>query len=343
MYTLLELAELVNGDIEGDGALQISGVADLDHASSGDISFVASLKNSEGLKWSKASAFIVPNNLLVVDSPVIRVDDPYLAVAIIHNRFLARPFRAKGIHPTAVIGNDCKIDDEVTIGPHVSIGDRVTIGRGVYVHPGVVVEDDVCIAEDVQLKANCTVGYACKIGKRVILHAGVVVGSDGFGYATDKFGQHIKRPQVGNVVIEDDVEIGSNTCLDRATFGTTLIKQGAKIDNLVQIAHNVVVGENSIIVSQAGIAGSSSLGRNVVIGGQVGISGHIHIGAQAMVGSKSGVHNHIPEKTIVSGYPAVAHKLWLRTSAIIAKLPELAKDVRTLKKDVARLLAPGDE
>lgn len=343
MYTLLEIAELVNGDIEGDGSLQISGVADLDHAAAGDISFVASLKNSKGVESSKASAFIVPSQFDNIGCPLIRVDDPYLAVAIVHNRFLEKPFIAEGIHPTAVIGSDCDINEEVTIGSYVSVGDRVSIGKGVCIHPGVVIEHDVYIDAGVQIKANCTVGYGCKLGKQVILHSGVVVGSDGFGYATNKFGQHVKRPQVGNVVIEDNVEIGANSCLDRATFGTTLIKQGAKIDNLVQIAHNVVIGENSIVVSQAGIAGSSSLGRNVVIGGQVGISGHIHIGDQTMVGSKSGVHNHIPEKTIVSGYPAIGHKLWLRTSAIIAKLPDLVKDVRKLKKDVARLLAPGDK
>jgi UDP-3-O-[3-hydroxymyristoyl] glucosamine N-acyltransferase len=343
MYTLLELAEFVDGEVDGDGSLQITGVVDLDHAGPGDISFIASLKNSESLARSKAAAVIVPRKIQEVCCPVIRVDDPYLAVAIIHNRFLDRPFSATGIHPTAVIGKDCDIDDEVSIGALVFIGDRVSIGKGVVISPGVVIGDDVQVAAGCQLMANSNIGYACKLGRRVILHSGVVIGSDGFGYATNKLGQHVKRPQVGNVIIEDDVEIGANSCIDRATFGSTLIKQGAKIDNLVQIAHNVIVGDNSIVVSQTGIAGSSTLGRNVVLGGQVGVSGHIHLGDQVMVGAKSGVHNNVPEKTVVAGYPAIAHKLWLRTSAIIAKLPELAKEVHILKKDVARLLGPGKE
>lgn len=335
---MLELADLVEGDIDGNESLQITGVTDLDHAGPGDISFAVSVKNIEKLARSKASAVIVPREISEVHGPVIRVDDPYLAVALIHNRFIDTPFCAAGIHPTAVIGNDCNIDHEVSIGPLVSIGDRVDIGKKVVVHPGVVIGHDAQIADGCQIMANVTIGSACKLGKRVILHPGVVIGSDGFGYATNKLGQHIKRPQVGNVFIEDDVEIGANSCVDRATFGTTRVKQGSKIDNLVQVGHNVTIGESSIIVAQAGIAGSSSLGRNVVLGGQVGISGHIQIGDQVMVGSKSGVHNSIPEKTIVSGYPAVAHKLWLRTSAIIAKLPDLARDVRILKKDVAGLL-----
>ena len=342
MFTLLELAYLVDGDLDGDGSLEINAVADLEHAGLGDISFVSSVKNIEDLLTSKASAAVVSRDIDEVDCPVIRVDDAYLAIAIIHNKFLDKPFFAEGIHPSAVIGSACVIHEDVTIGPLVSVGDRVVIGKGVFLAPGVVIENDAQIADGCQLKANCTIGYACEIGNRVILHAGVVIGSDGFGYATTKIGQHVKRPQVGNVVIEDDVEIGANSCVDRATFGTTRIKSGVKIDNLVQIGHNVVIGENSIVVSQAGVAGSSSLGRNVVLGGQVGVSGHIHLGDQVMVGAKSGVHNNLPEKSIVSGYPAIAHKLWLRTSSVMAKLPELAKDVRRLKKDVARLLGSDE-
>lgn len=337
MVTLDKLAELVGGVVDGDASCEIVGVSDLEHADEGEISFVVSVKHRPGLDTSRAAAVICPRSMSGIGRPAILVDDPYLAVATIHNHFLARPFRAEGVHPSAIVGSNCTIHQDVTIAAFVSIGDNVRIEAGVTLQPGVVVEHGAVVGEGSEIKSNCTIGYGCTIGKRVVLHPGVVIGSDGFGYATTSLGQHVKRPQVGTVIIEDDVEIGANTCVDRATFGATLIKQGAKIDNLVQVGHNVVVGENTILVAQVGIAGSSTLGRNVVMGGQSALNGHTHLADQVMVAGKSGVHNDLPAKAVVAGYPAVAHKLWLRTSAIIAKLPELVKDVRSLKKDVARL------
>jgi UDP-3-O-[3-hydroxymyristoyl] glucosamine N-acyltransferase len=328
---LTELAQLANCDLNGAEEIEITGVADLKSAQAGDITFLTDARQINDLATTKATAAVVPEKIKDATIPIIRAKDPYLAIALIHNLFENRPFSATGIHTSVVIGDDCKLPAEVSIGPMVVIGKRVKIGDRVIIHPGVVIGDDAHIGSDTELHANVTVGHNCKLGKRVIVHAGTVIGSDGFGYATDQYGHHVKRPQVGFVQIDEDVEIGANSCLDRATFGRTWVKRGCKIDNLVQIAHNTVIGEDSIIVSQAGVAGSSTLGTGVIIGGQVGVSGHLKIGNRVMVGAKSGVHSNVPDNEVVSGYPAFSHKLWLRVCAIIPRLPQLFKDVRKIK------------
>ena len=220
----------------------------------------------------------------------------------------------------------------------------MTIG-GLAIAIGEVV-DDAIIGDDVVLYANVTIGHHCQIGHRVIIHSGAVIGSDGFGYATDGNGHHLKRPQVGMVQIDDDVEIGANTCIDRATFGKTWIKRGTKIDNLVQLAHNVVIGEDALLVAQVGMAGSTTTGNGVVLGGQVGLSGHIHLGDRVMVAAKSGVHDNQPSGAVVAGIPAIPHKTWLRSSAAYAKLPEMVRELRELRRKVAELsqaMTPGQD
>ena len=336
--TLAALAELVGGRLVGDGSISVSGVADLEFAHSGQLTFLTHEKNIDLLSSSQASAAVVPFSDRDYALPVIQVRDPSLAIAIIHTHFLAEPFQAKGIDSRAVVGDDCQIPDAVAIGPLVVIGNRVVLGQRVTIEPGVVIGDEVVINDDTTLKANVTVGRGTIIGRRVIVHSGTVIGSDGFGYATDQLGHHFKRPHVGIVQIDDDVEIGANVCIDRATFGKTWIKRGAKIDNLVQIAHNVIVGEDSIIVSQVGISGSTTLGVGVVLGGQAGVAGHLQIGDWVMAAAKTGVHANLPAKAVVSGFPAISHQLWLRVSTLLVKLPELVKDVRTMKKQIAELL-----
>ena len=338
LETIGALAKLVNGDLEGAQEIKVSGVADLQSALPGNITFLANKKNIHLLMQTKATAVVVPRSMHDLDIPCIKVDDPNLAIALIHNFFLESPFKAEGIHSSASIGKNCTISSEVTIGACAVLGDRVRVGERVIIHPGVILGDDVAVGDDSEIKANVTVGNNCLVGNRVIIHPGAAIGNDGFGYATTSSGFHIKRPHVGIVQIDDDVEIGANTCVDRATFGRTWLKSGCKIDNLVQIAHNVVIGEGSIIVSQVGIAGSAELGRGVMLGGQTAIADHVQLGDRVMVGAKSGVHNNQAEKTIVSGIPAFPHKLWLRVCAVIPKLPELAKDVRMLKKQVTKLL-----
>lgn len=328
---LIELAKLIGGALVGPESVAVSRLMDLESAVEGDITFLTSYDPAR-LAATKASAVIVPESVMEAEVPIIRTRNPNLAAALVHQQLLKRPFTAAGINPGAHIGRDCRLAPEVSISALVVIGDRVRIGRRVVIHPGVVIGNEARIGDDVVLHANVHVGGGCLLGNRVTIHAGSVIGADGFGYATDSDGRHFKRPQVGIVQIDDEVEIGANTCIDRATFGRTWIKRGTKIDNLVQIAHNVVIGEDSLIVSQAGIAGSSSLGRGVVIGGQVGVSGHIRLGDRVMVGAKSGIHNDIADNEVVSGYPAISHRLWLRVCAILPRLPELVREVRGLKR-----------
>jgi UDP-3-O-[3-hydroxymyristoyl] glucosamine N-acyltransferase len=279
-----------------------------------------------------------------VKFPVIEVANPDLAAALIHNFLLAEDFTGKGIHDSAVIGVDCQISEQVTICPQVSIGDRVTIGDRVIVHPGVVIGDDVKIGDDCVLHANVVVTYGCELGRSVTLHHGAVIGSDGFGFASDPAtGEHVTKPQVGTVRIDDGVQIGANSCIDRAAFGTTHVKSGVRIDNLVMVGHNCVIGENSILVGQAGIAGSTTLGRNVVLGARAGLAGHLHIDDGVMVAAMGGVHNNQPKGAVVGGIPAFDIKKWGRATAAYTRLPDMVRELRKLRKEVDRLTSLLEE
>ena len=337
-HTLNELASLVDGVVSGNGDLLVSGLNGLEYASSNEITFITSVKKIGELAECRAAAAIVPMSSDDIDLPCIKVENPDLAAAVIHNYFLKRIFAAKGVHQSVYIGQECHIPQEVTIGPMVFIGDRVKIGERVTISPGVVIGSDCIIGDESVLHANTSIADRTVIGKRVIIHSGVSIGSDGFGYAADRTGRHVKRPQVGNVQIDDDVEIGANSCVDRAAFGTTRIRNGVKIDNLVMIAHNVEVGENAIIVAQAGISGSTILGKNVVLGGQAGIAGHLKIGDRAMVAGKSGVHGNVKEGSVVAGFPAVDIKKWRRAVPAYTRLPDMLKELRTLRKQVDELM-----
>ncbi len=332
--TLNSLAELVKGEVAGDGDTLIHGFSPLETAGEGELSFLVKANMAEMLLKSNASAVIVPMKIEESEKPLIRVQAPYVAAAIIHTFLLEKPFTAEGIHKSTVVGSKCDFSEQITIGPLVVIGDRVSIGERVSIRPGVVVGDDVTIGDDTVLNANVTVEKGCIIGCRVTIHSGTVIGSDGYGYAADTNGCHIKRPQVGIVQIDDDVEIGANTCIDRASYGVTWIKKGAKIDNLVQVGHNVVVGENSLLVAQVGLSGSTTMGRNVVLGGKASTSGHLHLGDGVMVAAKGGVHTSLEKGTVVAGSPAIPIKKWLKAAAIYARLPEIWKEFKGLKRDM---------
>jgi len=336
-FSLEELARVVEGEIAGDGQVQITNFAPLETASSGDISFLVKAGEANKLTGFQGSAVIVPMDIDNASVPIIRVLNPYLASAKIHSLLLEEDFEAKGVHGRAWVAASTTIPEQITVAPMASIGERVTFGERVHIESGVVVGDDVHIGDDTVLKANVSIGERCRIGNRVIIHSGTVVGSDGYGYATDTRGFHTKRPQVGIVQIDDDVEIGANACIDRAAYGVTHIKSGTKIDNLVQIAHNVELGENCLIVSQVGISGSTTLGRNVVLGGQVGVTGHITLGDGVMVAAQSGVHNKQKAGATVGGSPAIAMKTYVRAAIQYGKLPEMRKDLHGLKKAVATL------
>jgi len=337
--TIRELAEYVGGTVSGDDSIKITALNGIELAGPGEITFLVDKKKIASLEQSRASCCIVPTGVEPDGIACIAVDQPDVAAARIHMLLLEEPFEATGIHPSAAIGENCTIPEAISIGAHVAIGNNVILGERVVIHPGVVIGNNVLIGDDSVIYPNVCIADESRIGNRVTLHHGAVIGSDGFGFATDRMGNHYSKPQVGNVRIDDDVQIGACSCIDRAAFGTTWIKSGVRIDNLVQVAHNVVVGENSVLVAQVGVAGSATLGRSVVVGGHAGIKGHIHLGDGVMVAAMSGVHNNQKPGAVVGGTPAIEAKKWGRAAMGYSRLPETIKEVRRLRNELEQLKA----
>jgi UDP-3-O-[3-hydroxymyristoyl] glucosamine N-acyltransferase len=344
--TLSELANHVGGRVIGDGSVVIYKVAPIDEALPGEITFLANPRYQKYLSQCRASAVIVGRDVVgsgaqTAEVSYLEASDPYLAFAKILQLFRPAPQYSGAKSPHAYIDSTAVVAEGVTIFPHVFVGPRSRVGRGTVLFPGVFLGDEVEIGAGCVLHANVAVREGCRIGDRVVLHAGVVVGSDGFGYAGGGAAR-VKIPQAGVVVIEDDVEIGANTTVDRATLGKTVIGRGAKIDNLVQIAHNVVVGEYSVVAAQAGIAGSTRLGKNVTLAGQVGVVNHIEIGDGAMIGPQSGIPKSVAPGAVLSGGIAAApHHEWLKVMTLLPQLPTLWSAVRRLEKQMSRLLKGG--
>jgi UDP-3-O-[3-hydroxymyristoyl] glucosamine N-acyltransferase len=333
-YKLGELAVLVGGELEGDAELVIRGVAGIREARPGEITFVANSKYEEYVAGTHASA-ILAGRTLHATIPLIRIDNPYFAYFQVLNLFagdLAARY-PRGVHPQAVVEPGARLGANVCVGPLCHVGADAVIGDGTTLVSGVFVGREVRIGAQCLIYPQVTIREGCQLGDRVILQPGVVIGSDGFGYARNGATHH-KVPQIGCVVIEDDVEIGANSCVDRATTGETRIKRGTKIDNLVQVAHNVVVGENSVIAAQAGISGSTEIGSCVVLAGQAGVGGHLSVGDRVTVGGQAGVTKSIPADTMVSGYPAREHSVSRRIVDYTAMLPELFKRVKNLERRV---------
>ncbi len=328
---LKELAEWVDGTVVGDGEVEISAVAAIEEARAGEITFIANSKYLPKLGETQASAVIVSKEVTQGDKPLLCVTNPYLAFAKILILFSQKPYQAKGIHSNAWVSPTAKLGKELTLYPLAYVGDRCVIGDRVTLYPGVYVGEDSAIGEDSILYSNASIYPGTVIGKRVILHSGVVVGSDGFGYVKDGK-RNVKIPQIGSVEIEDDVEIGANSAVDRATFGKTIIQRGVKIDNLVQVAHNVVIGEDSILCAQVGISGSTRLGSNVTLAGQVGVVDHTEIGDNVMVGAQAGVTRRLTPNQGYVGSPAIPHREFLRINAVFSKLPEMRKTLIEIEK-----------
>jgi len=312
---LFEIAALL-GCSGVEDSIDIKGMNTLREASEGEISFLSDSKYEKELEGTKASAVILPSakaHLLPKGVIALVSEEPYMSVALLSKHF-AKPIRSSEVSP--VIGDGSVIYPSAHIENGASVGSNCTIMSGVYIGAEAVIGDDVV------LYPNVTIYRDCVIGNRVMIHAGSVIGSDGFGYAHTAMGEHVKLYQNGNVVIEDDVEIGANTTVDCAVFGSTIIKQGSKIDNLVQIGHNCVIGEHSILVSQTGLAGSTTLGRNVVMGGQSATAGHLSIAPFTTMAARSGVTKSITNKGVYSGFPLMEHKMWLKMQAKLAKMLE---------------------
>ena len=344
--TLSELADYVHGQVIGDGQVVIDKVAPIDDAGPGAITFLANRRYQQFLVTSSASAIIVSPG--VVKNPEVQpgrgyleTSNPYLAFAKILQLFNPPALPSRQVSSLATIDTSASIGAEVTVFPHVFVAEQVKVGHRTILYPGVFLGRGSKVGDDCVLHANVVVREGCRVGNRVILHPGAVVGSDGFGYAREGAAR-VKIPQVGIVKIEDDVEIGANTTIDRATLGQTVIARGTKIDNLVQIAHNVTIGENSVIAAQAGIAGSTRIGNNVTLAGQVGVVNHIQIGDGATIGPQSGVPQSVAAGAVLSGGIAAApHHEWLKVMALLPQLPKLWTLVRGLEKQISELVRGG--
>lgn len=332
---LREIAELVNGILLGDGDIEITGVTNLEDAGVADIVFAVP-PHLDKAALSGAAAVIIPNTVTEFRKPAIRVENPRVAFVELLKLYTPKIAVQPGIHATAVVGNGVMIGENVTIMACAVIADHVKIGDNTIIYPHAYIGDEAIIGSDSLIYPNVTVRERCHIGSRVILHSGAVIGSDGFGFITVG-SRHQKVPQVGNVIIGDDVEVGANATIDCATTGSTIVKSGTKIDNLVHVAHNVVIGENCYLVAFAGIAGSAKIGNNVTFAGKSGSAGHLTIGDNCVFAAKSGVIGDVPAGSFYAGFPARPHKEWLRGEASIRRIPDLIKKVRDLEGRLATI------
>ncbi|MBN2060642.1 MAG: UDP-3-O-(3-hydroxymyristoyl)glucosamine N-acyltransferase [Deltaproteobacteria bacterium] len=334
--TLGEIAQALNGKLVGDGRVVISGINSLDCASKGEISFFSDKRYRFMLSETKASALLVSVLTESFKGPQVVVPDPRLAHIRLIRIFTQNKPRLPvisdkaNISPTSVIGKDPIIHPLVHIGKDAVLGDNITL------FPGVFIGDRAQIGNNVTLFPNVTIMHDCVLGNEVIIHSGSVIGSDGFGFVKDGI-KNVKVPHIGIVQIDDRAEIGANNCIDRATIGKTWIKSGVKTDNLVHIAHNCTIGEETMVLAQTGLSGSVEIGKNAVIGGQVGMVDHVKVGEMAMIGSGTGLYKSIPPGAVVTGNPAVPHKTWLKIRSIIKRLPELYERLKTLETRIKSL------
>jgi UDP-3-O-[3-hydroxymyristoyl] glucosamine N-acyltransferase len=334
-----ELAERLGCVLEGDAALEITDVAGIEEAVHGQLTFLSNPRYRAAATSTKASAILASPGDGPMPVAVLRSKNPYLDFARALSIFHQAPKYAPGIHPTASISSSARIGANAHIGPYCVVSENVALGDNAVLHSFVTIYRGASIGDDFMAHSHTVVRERVRIGHRVTLQNGAVVGSDGFGFAKQTDGSWYKIPQAGIAVIGDDVEIQANSTLDRATMGETHIANGAKIDNLVHVAHAVKVGENTLLCAQVGIAGSAKVGKNCVLTGQVGVVGHLTIGDGAVITPQSGVPNDVPAGALYSGSPVIEHKNWLKSVAVFSRLPELQKQVRELTAEVARLRA----
>lgn len=335
--TLQELARQLGCRVEGDGRLEVARVATLEQAGPGDLTFLANPKYRGALATTRATAVIAGDDVTGAPCAVLRSSNPYLAFARAIRALVPESRPAASVHPTAVVAADVVLGEGVSIGPYAVVGAGARLGARTVIHPHVVIGAGVEMGPDCLVHAHVSIREGCRLGARVVLQDGAVVGGDGFGFAPRGDGTYEKIPQLAIVVIEDDVEVGANATIDRPAVGETRIGAGTKIDNLVQVAHGVQVGRNVLLAAQVGIAGSTVLEDNVMLGGQVGVNGHITLGKGAMASAQTGITNSVAAGVLVSGYPAIPNREWLKASVLVRKLPELKQRVAELEARLAAL------
>ncbi|WP_018629852.1 UDP-3-O-(3-hydroxymyristoyl)glucosamine N-acyltransferase [Niabella aurantiaca] len=340
-FTASQIAAMINGRIEGDAEAAVGNFGKIEEAQEGQLSFLANPKYEEYLYATKASIIII-NEALELKKPVtatlIRVKDAYSAFAALLGKYQEiMQQQLKGIQEPSYISKTARYGTDVFIGAFAYLGENVTVGDHAKIHPNAYIGNNVSIGNHTVIHAGVKILHNCVVGNHVTIHAGTVIGSDGFGFAPQADGTFAKVPQIGNVVIEDHVEIGANAAIDRATIGSTIIRSGAKLDNLIQIAHNVEIGNSTVVAAQAGISGSTKVGKGVMIGGQVGIVGHLHIGDGAKINAQSGVSKNIEPGKAVTGSPAYDYTSALRSQALNRRLPDLEKRMKELEEELNRL------
>lgn len=327
-----DLAARLDCALDGNPDIDVARVATLQQAGPGDVTFLANPKYAAELAATRASAVIAAPDVGPAPCAVLRTRNPYLAFARAAGALHPQPRPAAGVHPTAVVAPDAVVEEDVSIGPYVVIGAGARIGARSVLHPHVVVGPGARVGPDCLVHARVSIREHVSIGARCVLQDGAVVGSDGFGFAHREDGTHEKIPQVATVTIEDDVEIGANTTIDRPAVGETRVKQGTKIDNLVQIAHGVVIGTNALLAAQVGIAGSSVVGNDVMLGGQVGVTGHVTVGDRVKASAKTGITGHVPADAFVTGYPHMDNLEWRKAYAVFRRLPQMRKQLAELER-----------
>ena len=335
------IAGFLNGEIDGDPGVTVNTIAKIEEGHLGAISFLANPKYEHFLYTTKSSIVLVNKTFVPsgkVGATLIRVDNAYDAFASLLRLVDQAKPRKKGIHPSAVIEANASIGQDVYIGPYAYIGSNCRIGDGCSIFPHVYIGDGTQIGSNTTLNPGVKIYHDCIVGKSCIIHAGTVIGSDGFGFAPQMENEFMKIPQIGNVIIEDNVEIGANVAIDRATMGSTIIRKGVKLDNLIQVAHNVEIGENTVMAGQSGIAGSAKIGKNCMIGGQVGIAGHIKVADGTKVGAQSGIPGDVRnENTTIIGSPAIDHREFLKCSVVFRKLPEMRISISKMEREIEAL------
>lgn len=335
--TLGDLAAALGCPLEGDGSPDIVRVARIEEAGPGDLTFLANMKYAHALAATRASAVIAAPGVTGAPCAVIRSAEPYVTLARAV-AMLAPPDRPEvGVHPLASVAESAEVAPSASIGPFAVVAAGAHVGARTIVHAHAVIASGAVVGPDCVLHAHVSVRERCTLGARVVVQDGAVIGSDGFGFATAADGTHVKIPQLAPVIIEDDVEIGANTTIDRPAVGETRVRAGTKIDNLVQIAHGVLVGRNTLLAAQVGIAGSTTVGDSVMLGGQVGVTGHVAIGDRARAVAKTGITNSVEAGAFVSGYPAIPNMEWRRSSAVFRKLPEMRKRLKDLEQRIEEL------